>query len=289
MKPEVVAESLAFPEGPVVLADGRVAFCEECGSRVSVFDGREVSIIAQTGGSPNGATLGADGALYVAQNGGVVGSWRAKPMISPSVQRIERSGAVKELLKTTAHGPLLAPNDICFGSDQRLYFTDSGHPFDPNNRTHPGAIYAVSGDGVAEQVMDLGPVYPNGLGFQCDGRLLWVETYERHVCALENGRRKVLCQLPEGHLPDGLAVTTTGEILIASFTSHGISIVSSQGDYLGLIELDSSSHPTNCAFQDETLWVTDVGDYSIDFFQGRLWRVPTKFKGFPLPQGSIPG
>src|ERR1700759_1852908 len=68
MQGEIVAEQLAFPEGPV-WHEGQLYFVEIGAGRVSRFTpGRGVERFAQTGGGPNGATLGRDGNLYVTQN-----------------------------------------------------------------------------------------------------------------------------------------------------------------------------------------------------------------------------
>ena len=66
-----VADDLAFPEGPFELPDGDLAVVEiRTGSVTRIAADGTKSVIAQTGGGPNGAALGPDGAIYVAQNGG---------------------------------------------------------------------------------------------------------------------------------------------------------------------------------------------------------------------------
>jgi len=284
---QVVATGLGFPEGPVVLADGRIAFCEQFRSRVSVYDGARVSVIAETGGSPNGATLGSDGALYVAQNGGVVGDWRAEVMISPSIQRVAIDGTVTELCTAVAGVPLITPNDICFGPDGRLYFTDPGHGYDPVNRGEDSRIYAIDPDGRGQLVIRREPVYTNGVGFLPDGRLIWVESYDRNVCVLMDGRAVVLCTLPEDHMPDGFAVAEDGRIFIATVFSHGVTVVSPEGEYLELIKLDDDCLATNCAFEGSTLWVTDVANYTENMFGGRLWRVDTDATAMSMHAGRV--
>jgi gluconolactonase len=286
-KADIVAEGLGFPEGPVVLPDGRISFCEQYNECMSVYDGGTTELLATTGGSPNGATLGSDDALYVAQNGGAVGDWRAPKMIKPSVQRVGLDGKVEEVCLQVNGQPLLAPNDICFGPDGRLYFTDPAHSYDPENRSEDGRIYAI-GKGQEEEAVRRHPVYTNGLGFLPDGRLVWVETYERHVCVLEEGQTRELCQLPEMYLPDGFAVATDGRIFLASTYSNGISILDSDGEVLDLIKLDDHAIPTNCAFDGSVLWVTDVGmDWPTNLSGGRLWRVETDAIGMAMHKGSL--
>lgn len=68
----MVADGLGFTEGPAWLPDGRVALTSISHGRVYIVDtsGAAVERI-DTGGAPNGLAVGPDGAMYVAQNGGV--------------------------------------------------------------------------------------------------------------------------------------------------------------------------------------------------------------------------
>src|SRR5258708_40343119 len=66
-----LASGLQFPEGPIALPDGSVIVVEMRRQTLSrVTPGGQVEIIAELGGGPNGAALGPDGRLYVANNGG---------------------------------------------------------------------------------------------------------------------------------------------------------------------------------------------------------------------------
>jgi gluconolactonase len=282
---EIVATGLDVPEGPVRLPDGRVALVEQFRGQVSVFDGTAVSALAHVGGAANAVTLGDDG-LYAAQNGGVVGAWRSKDPRPPGIQRVHLDGTSEYVTTSVAGQPLLAPNDLTFGPDGRLWFTDPGHPYDPVRRGASGRLLAI-GAGRDEVVADVGPVYCNGLAFGTDGRLVWVESYTRLVCRWRDGDREVICQLPEDHVPDGLAVATDGRLFITTVTSGGITVVSPEGEILDLIGLDATALPTNCCFDGEVLWVTDFGrDFESVPGSGRLWRVETDAVGAPLHTGT---
>jgi gluconolactonase len=283
---EIIATGLDIPEGPVVLPDGRIAFVEQARGQVSVFDGTGVSCLASVGGAANAVTLGTDG-LYAAQNGGVVGAWRSQDPRTPGIQRVHLSGRVEYVTTVVGGQPLLAPNDLCFGPDGRLWFTDPGHPYDPVLRGASGRIIAI-GQGRDEILADVGPVYCNGLAFGVDGVLVWVESYGRHMCRLGPGGREVVCQLPPDHVPDGLAVAADGRLFVATLTSTGITVVSPGGEVLDLIDLDATALPTNCCFDGNALWVTDFGrDHEAVPGSGRLWRVETDAVGAQIFSGCV--
>ena len=67
---KIIAEGLAFPEGPVAMPDGSVLFVEIAGGCLSrVLASGKVERVAELGGGPNGAAIGPDGHGYVCNNG----------------------------------------------------------------------------------------------------------------------------------------------------------------------------------------------------------------------------
>lgn len=279
MKREIMATGLEVPEGPVGLPDGRIAFVQQVLGMVSAFDGIGVSTISVGPGAPNAVTYGPDGFLYAAQNGGVVDDWRAEVPATPSIQRISLAGEVTTVTTQVAGIPLQAPNDLVFGPDGRLYFTDPSEPYDPNDRRATNRLFALGVDG-GEILIELPPSYTNGLAFTPDERLIWVESYSRAVCVLEEGKRVLLCTLPEGHVPDGLTVAADGRLFITTSASHGITIVDPTGQILDHLFLDDQAIATNCCFVGTDLWVTDFGvGFRAGNQRGRLWRLETDAVG----------
>lgn len=176
LRREVMATGLEVPEGPVPLPDGRIAFVQQVLGMVSAFDDTGVSTISVGPGAPNSVTYGPDGFLYAAQNGGVVDDWRAEVPATPSIERISLAGEITTVTTEIAGVPLQAPNDLVFGPDGRLYFTDPSEPYDPTAPRATNRLFAL-GDEDGEVLIELAPSYTNGLAFTPDERLIWVESY----------------------------------------------------------------------------------------------------------------
>ena len=265
-------------------------FVETYRSRVGFWaPGGKTGVFAYTGGGPNATALGLDGAVYLTQNGGLVGPWRAEDRRPPSIQRITPAGEVETLVTELDGVAFQAPNDLAFGPDGRLYFTDPGR-YDQSARPDPGYIFALAPDGGGELVAELAPTYPNGIAVEAGGTVVWVESYTRAVRRRHgDGRLEELCTLPEGHIPDGLAVSASGDLYITSVTSGGIDVVSSEGAYVGFLEVGAV--PTNCAFAGSTLFVTDggrPGESTEAADRGSLWAVELdRVEGLRLFRGAV--
>ncbi|HKP78329.1 MAG TPA: SMP-30/gluconolactonase/LRE family protein, partial [Phenylobacterium sp.] len=68
---EEICDGLEFPEGPIAMADGSVILTEIKGQRLTRVtpDGSKQTMV-ETGGGPNGAAIGPDGAIWITNNGG---------------------------------------------------------------------------------------------------------------------------------------------------------------------------------------------------------------------------
>lgn len=271
MQGEIIASGLSFPEGPVWTGDG--LYCTEIlGGTIARWDASGLARIATTGGGPNGATLGPDGALYVTQNGGM----RRRDRVPGAIQRVTPDGVVSSVTESIAGTTLEGPNDLCFGADGRLYFTDPRGDSDPRNNQKPGRIFAYDlARGEGELLLELGPVFPNGIGFAADGTLLWTESFTRRVMALPRGsaRPEVVLELPERHFPDGFCIDTAGRLYVASTYAHCISVIES-GKIIERL-MCGDGMPTNCCFGATDLYVTESR-------HGTLWRFPVATEGLPL-------
>jgi gluconolactonase len=278
----VVAESLGFPEGPLVLGPSRVAFVELYRGSIGVFEDGRVRTLAVVGGCPNGLALGPDARIYFTQNSGGGGWYRCPDPKVPGIYALDPvSLSVEQVTTETAAGPLRQPNDLCFGPDGALWFTDPG----TDRRPQPGWICRYSGDST-RVVHRMGPVFPNGIGFDAEDHLIWSESRTRTIM-VSGDPPSVACRLETPARPDGFAVCADGTLVVATLQSGGLDFVApcrgSERTARRRIWAEEVV-ATNCAFEGSTLWVTDASSASdeVERPSGRLWRLETNLVGKKL-------
>jgi len=286
---ETLAAGLGHPEGPDILPDGRIVMVETYTSKIIAWSReRGIHDYADCGGGPNACMLGSDGAVYITQNGGTVGAWKADVMSVPSIQKARPDGSVEILVSEVDGIKLQAPNDLSFGPGGRLFFTDPAD-YLPDDR-QPGRVFVLNPDGSGECLAELPRAYPNGIVAEADGSVVWVESYDRGVHRIRpDGASEQIHQLPEGHIPDGLKIDAEGNLWITTFMSGGVDIVAPDGSAIDFLE--TGGVPLNCRFHDGDLIITDFGDVTeitTDApMDGRLWRVEVGVDGMPLFRGAI--
>ena len=286
---ETLAEGLGHPEGPDVLPDGRIVMVETYTGKIVAWSAeRGLHDYALCGGGPNACTVGSDGAVYITQNGGTAGAWKADVMGVPSIQKAWPDGSVEEVAREVDGIALQAPNDLTFGPDGRLYFTDPAD-YQPNDR-RPGRVFALNPDGSGELLEELPAAYPNGITAEADGSIVWVESYDRGVYRKRPGSASVLLtRLDEGHIPDGLKIAADGDLWVTAFMAGGVDILAPDGTHRDFLE--TGGVPLNCVFLDGSLIITDFGEITevtaAAPMVGRLWRVPVGVQGQPLFRGAI--
>ncbi len=238
----IVAEGLAFPEGPVWFADGSVVVVEIRAGRVTrvLPDGR-TKTIATPGGGPNGLALGPDGALYLCNNGGFIWSDAAGLMIPGGAPadygggRIERidvaTGRVERLYDTVDGHPLSGPNDIVFDAAGGFWFTDLGKH--RATGTDYGGLYYGRADGSGVVCAVHGPNM-NGVGLSPDGGTVYAACTQARLLlafdvtgpgtvapsALPALPGRVVASFPGYRLLDSLAIEADGRIAVATLVEQ---------------------------------------------------------------------
>lgn len=287
LKARVVCDGLEFPEGPVELPAGDILVTEIRAGRLARVtpDGKK-SVFAETGGGPNGAAIGPDGAIYVTQNGGFRWIDRELPdgstipgpgdqppdYIGGQIQRVSADGSeVTTLYRSCGDVPLRGPNDLVFDREGNFYFTDLGKHYG-RQMDRTGVFYA-SPDGKMIREIIFPMERPNGIGLSPDERTLYVaETPTNRVWACELSgpgevkRRHVLGSAPVGGpanvaMLDSLCVDDDGNVLVATLANGGITSISPDGSRIEHVPT-GDYFTTNCCFggpELRTLYVTLSG------------------------------
>jgi len=258
---------LGFPEGPVALDDGAIAFVDLLHARISRWHpDTGVSVLANVDGAPNGMCLGSQDTLWIANNGGIApespGQLRhAIRPIPGCVQALDlHTGRVQAITTTGMQAD--RPNDVVRSPEGLAVFTD------PQNwevlGTNPkqylgGRVLVRRHDGVVVLLATL-PGFPNGLIFLPDGDLLVNLTLRREVVryrwhAGRVSNPTVFCRFPPGFAPDGMCLA--GDVLlVAGSIGDQIGVLDLNGRLLGRVSTGQHTDPTNLCLVGEHVFIT---------------------------------
>lgn len=267
---EVHAEGLGFPEGPVALPDGAVAFVDLADHVIRIWDKGRISTLCAVPGSPNGMRLGPDGALYVANNGGLwpgaAGMAFADPQYPGCIQRVDLHGKWTVFADGYGSGSPAPnrPNDLVFTPEGDIVFTN------PQNweMIAPGSPEAFRGgqlclakkDGSISVLAQCSGM-PNGIGFHKDGSLVSGMTIAHQYLKFAwkggaaLGAPEVFVQMDDRFHPDGM-VFHNGRLYGAGAVGNRFVVAEADGTVAKVLNFGRGTSPTNCCVREGRLWVT---------------------------------
>jgi gluconolactonase len=272
-----LAEGFEFTEGPVWSPDGYLLFSDPNANRIykytpdtkvevwkekSGYDGKDVAEYRQPGS--NGLALDATGRLTINEHG------------RRRVVRLERDGTTTVVADAYDGKRLNSPNDLIYGADGSLYFTDP--PFglprfhqDPRKELVFSGVYrvrsAAAGAPLPLELIDDSLSGPNGIALSPDQRTLYVGNWDeqrkvvmRYPIAPDGtvGKGSVffdMTKAPGEEAIDGVEVDELGNLYVSG--PGGVWILSADGKHLGT--LVAPKLPANFAWGDEdgrTLYLT---------------------------------
>jgi len=279
---EQLAEGFAWAEGPVWRRAGQggyVLFSDVPRNTIYRWEeGRGLTVFLRPSGyaagttppghehGSNGLTVDSAGALVMADHG------------NRQIARLDDSLFTKTTLADRFEGRRLnSPNDLVFGPNGDLYFTDPpyglrGQDADPAKELPFSGVYRRTAAG-ALSLVTRELTRPNGIALSPDGRTLYVANSDPAravvmaydvaadgaVAGAPAARGRVLFDatplVPRGPgLPDGLRVDRAGNLFATG--PGGVLVLTAAGRHLGTIRTGKAA--ANCAFGDGggTLYIT---------------------------------
>jgi gluconolactonase len=264
-------------EGPVWWKEGGYLLYSDIHNnrRMKYTPGQGSSVFTEPTNRANGLTRDLQGRLLACEHD------------SRRVTRQEADGGITVIANSFQGRRLNRPNDIIVKSDGSIYFTDpwsSPLPREQWDLTYSG-VYRVSPDlGTLTLLLDA-MVFPNGLAFSPDERVLYIDDFRRgHIRAFDLAPNGTLAKQtdrvfvdvngPEPGGPDGMKVDTAGNVYCGG--AGGIYIMDPRGKKLGCI-VHGRHETTNIAFGGDD-WKTL---YFTNWYY--LGAVKVKIPGIPVP------
>ena len=294
-----IASGLLFPEGPIAMPDGSVLLVEIARGTLSrVLPDGTVEVVAETGGGPNGAAIGPDGAVYICNNGGF--EWHkhngqhipgdSGPDYSGGrIERVDLNSGEVRVIYTECDGvPLRGPNDIVFDKQGGFWFTDMGKGY--GRQKDRGALFYATIDGAHIEQIVFPIETPNGVGLSPDEDMVYVaETQGARLWGWEieapgklKGRaqtgQKAFIGSPSGLcFFDSMAVEADGTVCVATITNGGISRINPQDGSIRHVPTGDAM-TTNICFGGEDLKTAYITASSSGTLVKTEWDTP----GTPL-------
>lgn len=294
-----VTAGLKFPEGPIAMPDGSVILVEIARGTLSrVSPNGTIDVIAETGGGPNGAALGPDGAVYICNNGGF--EWYesngllfagdiAEDYSGGRIERVDIATGKVDVLYTECNGaPLRGPNDIVFDKQGGFWFTDLGKGY--GRQKDRGAVFYAKIDGSYIEEMVFPIETANGVGLSPDEDFVYVaETQGARLWKWElvgpgklagagrTGQKNFVASPAGLNFFDSLAVEADGTVCVATIMNGGISRINPMDGSIRHVPTGDPMTTNICFGGDDlkTAYITASGT-------GRLLKTEWDTPGTPL-------
>jgi gluconolactonase len=256
-----IHHGMSFGEGPLWnRRDGAFLWVDIVGDTIWRFKpGAGAEPYIRPSGKANGLTFDRHGRLCVA-------GWASR-----SVWRVETDGGVKTLASHYEGKRINSPNDIVVRSDGAIYFTDSPGALynvgmaaeDVQQYLDFAGVFKIAPDGKVDAVIE-DTVYPNGLAFNLDESVLYVnDTRLGEIRAYEMrrdggcGAMRLFHKLTgeEPGIADGMKLDREGNVWCTG--PGGIHVIAPDGKLLGRLRIPD--HCTNLAWGGEdwrSLYIT---------------------------------
>ncbi len=261
----VIAEGMVFPEGPAIDSEGRLHWVDcDTGLIHRLGDTGSVEEFADTHGIPVSIAFNNFGEMFVPDSQ------------HRSILQISKHGHVSNYCDQADGMPLNGPNDLCFGPNGVLYFTD---PKGSSIEDPIGRVIACDSVGKATVLADGFP-FPNGIAIDAKAKFIyfavtWTRSFYR--IELPDGPPQLFAQLQGDRGPDGMAFDQEGYLYAAHFGKGVVARIDPNGNVVE--ELDAGgSNPTNCCFggpENQVLYVTEAE-------HGRVIAMKRSVPGLPL-------
>jgi len=245
-------------EGPAFDRDGNFYCVDVPFGRVFRVDPQgQFEVFAEYDGWPTGLKPHRDGRIFIADyKRGIV-------VLDPETR------AVRPFLERVRLEHLKAPNDLVFGRNGDLFFTDQALT---GMQDPTGRLYRVKPDGRIDCLVDTLPS-PNGVALDPSGEVVYVAVTRQNaiwrVPILRDGTAAkvgVFLQLSGGTGPDGIAVDEEGGLVVAHVGMGAVWLFNRKGEPRLRIDSPAGTITTNVAFggpDRKSLFVTEAETGSI--------------------------